>query len=109
MASQWLDIASLCCVVHWRFEEHSCGKEHLGRCFVRCGDGAIVNTGLHSLAEEWRDSSKDECRSHAVKVTTEDLVGAIYDRCSEKNLGTVYLATDGWIRGHEGSKLVTEV
>lgn len=81
----------------------------MGSCFLRCGDGAIINTGLHPLAREWINSFSKACHFHAIEVTKEDVVGAIYDRACERNLSTVYLATDGWIRGQEGVRLIKEV
>ncbi|CAM6129305.1 unnamed protein product [Calypogeia fissa] len=95
--------------VHWRFEESLCRGEDMGSCFLRCGDGAIINTGLHPSAKEWIASSAKQCHFHAVKVTEEDVVGAIYDRAIERNLSTVYLATDGWVRGQEGILRIRKV
>lgn len=97
------------CAVHWRFEESLCGGQEMGSCFLRCGDGAIINTGLHPLAKELIDSSSKACHFHSVKVTEEDIVGAIHDRACDRNLSTIYLATDGWIRGQEGVRLIKEV
>ncbi len=38
-----------------------------------------------------------------------DLFNAIFDRAQNYSLKTVYLATDGWIRGPHGAALVKEV
>jgi hypothetical protein len=99
--------------VHWRFEETECGPHKIGLCFVRCSDGAVVDSGLHPHAKEWIGVSIDQCK-HAghfrgVGLDKFDVFDAIFDRAQNYSLKTVYLATDGWIRGEEGVMLVKEV
>ncbi len=97
--------------VHWRFEQSECGSRNSGLCFVRCGDGALIDSGLHPDAKEWIEMSKDQCKNHALGVGLDkfDLFNAIFDRAQNYSLKTVYLATDGWIRGPPGAALVKEV
>jgi len=96
--------------VHWRFEQSECGSRNSGLCFVRCGDGALIDSGLHPAAKEWIEMSKDQCKNRALGVGLDkfDLFNAIFDRAQNYSLKTVYLATDGWIRGPHGAALVKE-
>ncbi|CAK9214065.1 unnamed protein product [Sphagnum troendelagicum] len=102
--------------VHWRFEESECGPHKLGLCFVRCSDGAVIDSGLHPNAKEWIGLSIDQCRGngHAsghfrgVGLDKFDVFDAIFDHAQKNNVKTVYLATDGWIRGEKGVALVQE-
>jgi hypothetical protein len=48
--------------VHWRFEETECGPHKIGLCFVRCSDGAVIDSGLHPHAKEWIGVSIDQCK-----------------------------------------------
>jgi len=103
--------------VHWRFEESECGPHKLGLCFVRCSDGAVIDSGLHPDAKEWIGLSIDQCKGngHAsghfrgVGLDKFDVFDAIFDHAQKNNVKTVYLATDGWIRGEQGVALVQEV
>ncbi|KAL3696175.1 hypothetical protein R1sor_010251 [Riccia sorocarpa] len=97
--------------LHWRFEETLCGKRQKGTCFLRCGDGAIVSSRLRVEAPEWREHEKRvrECSFHGVKVTPEDVAAALYDKAVEMGADTVYMATDGWVRGVEGKFLIKQV
>ncbi|KAG6547247.1 hypothetical protein Mapa_011183 [Marchantia paleacea] len=97
--------------IHWRFEESFCGGRQLGTCFLRCGDGAIVATRLKVEAKEWQAHAQNlrNCHFHGVKVAKEDMVAAIYDRAMQSRVQTVYIATDGWVRGKEGKLLIRDV
>eukprot|EP00250_Pteridium_aquilinum_P033932 c667_g1_i1 orf=58-1737(-) len=114
--------------VHWRFEESLCQGEQLGLCFLRCGDGAVINSGLHAAARGWlatanytmpllpkqkREEGRNSCKrivgSKGVMVSKKDLVVAIRDKASKENVSSVYLATDGWLRGSHAQSLVKEV
>ncbi|CAN5950885.1 unnamed protein product [Sphagnum jensenii] len=66
--------------------------------------------GLHPDAKEWIEMSKDQCKNRALGVGLDkfDLFNAIFDRAQNYSLKTVYLATDGWIRGPHGAALVKE-
>lgn len=108
--------------VHWRFEESICKGEQLGLCFLRCGDGAVIDSGLHaaarglpsasivpSLHTEMKTSCKRVVGSTGVMVSKQDLVAAIRDKASKENVSSVYLATDGWLRGSQAQALVKQV
>lgn len=112
----------LCIAVHWRFEESICKGEQLGLCFLRCGDGAVIDSGLHaaarglpsasivpSLHTEMKTSCKRVVGSTGVMVSKQDLVAAIRDKASKENVSSVYLATDGWLRGSQAQALVKQV
>eukprot|EP01018_Ginkgo_biloba_P014531 Gb_25116 [translate_table: standard] len=97
--------------VHWRFEESNCKGHDLGLCFVRCGDGSIVSSGLHSVARlDWSKEAR-HCSSllRGVLVTKQDMISAILEKVREQHVSNVYLATDGWIRGSHEQMLVAEV
>lgn len=107
--------------VHWRFEESICKGEQLGLCFLRCGDGAVIDSGLHAttlglpfatIGPSLHTEIKNACK-HAdgkgVMVSKKDLVTAIKDKAFKENITSVYLATDGWLRGSQSEALVTKV
>eukprot|EP01018_Ginkgo_biloba_P014570 Gb_29917 [translate_table: standard] len=97
--------------IHWRFEESNCKGHDLGLCFVRCGDGSIVSSGLHSVAMlDWSKKAR-HCSSliRGVLVRKQDMISAILEKVREQNVSNVYLATDGWIRGSHEQMLVAEV
>eukprot|EP01018_Ginkgo_biloba_P014535 Gb_17634 [translate_table: standard] len=99
--------------VHWRFEESNCRGHDLGLCFVRCGDGSIVSSGLRSAARrDWNKQAKkcsSESKYRGVVVKKQDIINAILEKAREQNVSNVYLATDGWIRGSHEQILVAEV
>lgn len=45
----------------------------------------------------------------AIGLSKMDIVSAIEDRAANHSLSTIYMATDGWIRGTKGLALVKEV
>lgn len=99
--------------MHWRFEESQCKEYPIGLCFVRCSDGAIVDSGLHPLAKQWLKSEDTGFCRHkgfiGVGLHKMDLIDAIEERAKNHSFNTVYLATDGWMRGADGVTLLTEV
>ncbi|XP_057874117.2 uncharacterized protein LOC131080036 isoform X2 [Cryptomeria japonica] len=90
--------------VHWRFEESNCKNHDLGLCFVRCGDGSIISSGLHFM--KWK---KHHWNCMGIITTMEDIVAAILEKAKEQSVDSVYLATDGWIRGHKAQMLLAKV
>ncbi|XP_057874115.1 uncharacterized protein LOC131080035 [Cryptomeria japonica] len=90
--------------VHWRFEEASCRNSDLGLCFVRCRDGSIISSGLHFM--QWKTNPAN---CVGVITTMEDIVAAILEKAKEQNVESVYLATDGWIRGPKAQMLLANV
>lgn len=99
--------------VHWRFEESRCPNHQVGLCFSRCNDGSVVSSGLHPVAKEWLKASEDECNENShfrgVGLSKTDIIATIEERAAKHSLKTLYLATDGWIRGAEGRALLKEV
>lgn len=104
--------------VHWRFEESICEGEQLGLCFLRCGDGAVIDSGLHAAARGFIGPSLQiqtnrQCKrvvdSKGVMVSRQDLVAAISSKALKENVSSVYLATDGWMRGSHAESLVRKV
>ncbi|KAI5068354.1 hypothetical protein GOP47_0016699 [Adiantum capillus-veneris] len=106
--------------VHWRFEESLCKANELGLCFLRCGDGAVISSGLHATtrglpiaAQRGREQMGSSCKrmvdSTWVKLSKEDLVSAIIDKALKENVSFVYIATDGWMRGSHAHNLIREV
>lgn len=99
--------------VHWRFEESECGKHNIGLCFVRCEDGSVIDTGLHAEAKEWHDAAKVACNRdghfRGVTLDVRDILDAIQERAASHSVTTIYFATDGWMRGPHGARLVKEV
>eukprot|EP00249_Psilotum_nudum_P004205 c17746_g1_i2 orf=1078-2184(-) len=97
--------------VHWRFDESTYNGHPLGLYFIRCGDGSIVDSGLHPPAREWVQHSKRRCPGgvRGVAVATDDIIIAISDWAKKYNLHNVYLATDGWMRGTDSQLLLEEV
>ena len=57
--------------------------------------------------------SENECKGNGhfrgVGLSKMDIIATIEERAAKHNLNTVYMATDGWIRGVEGLALVKEV
>lgn len=80
---------------------------------MRCSDGAIVDSGLHPLAKQWLKSEDTGFCRHkgfiGVGLHKMDLIDAIEERAKNHSFNTVYLATDGWMRGADGVTLLTEV
>ncbi|KAG0600085.1 hypothetical protein M758_11G006300 [Ceratodon purpureus] len=99
--------------VHWRFEESRCSNHQVGLCFSRCKDGSVVSSGLHPAAKEWLKTSQDECNENGhfrgVGLSKADIIATIKERAAKHSLSTLYLATDGWIRGAESLALLMEV
>ncbi|MCO5603004.1 hypothetical protein L7F22_057146 [Adiantum nelumboides] len=106
--------------VHWRFEESLCRGEELGLCFLRCGDGAVISSGLHATTlglhlaakrgkEQLGSSCKRMVDSTWVMLSKQDLVVAIVDKALKENVSSVYIATDGWMRGSHAQNLLREV
>lgn len=79
---------------------------------MRCEDGSVIDTGLPSQAKEWHDAAKIQCNrdGHFRGVTLDktDILDAIQERAGKHNVGTIYFATDGWMRGPQGVRLVQE-
>lgn len=73
----------------------------------------MIDSGLHPVAKEWLKTSENECqgKSHfrGVGLSKKDIIATIEERAAKHNLSTIYMATDGWIRGAEGLALVKEV
>lgn len=92
-------------------------------CFLRCGDGAVIDSGLHAAARGLPSASlgpslqdvqtNSQCKrvgdSKGVMVSQQDLVAAIRDKALRENVSSVYLATDGWMRGSHAEALVKKV
>ncbi|KAG0619965.1 hypothetical protein M758_4G178600 [Ceratodon purpureus] len=99
--------------VHWRFEESECGPHNIGLCFVRCEDGSVIDTGLHAEAKEWHEAAKVACNKNGhfrgVTLDMRDILDAIEERAANHSVKTIYFATDGWLRGPQGIRLVKEV
>eukprot|EP00850_Spirogloea_muscicola_P002716 SM000010S04354 [mRNA] locus=s10:1095085:1106203:+ [translate_table: standard] len=101
--------------VHWRFEETMCIGLTLGLCFIRCDNGANVDDpAFLPKAHEWTDlHSHGGCPrgSHhtGVQVARDDLTNAIIDEAAKHGLSSIYIATDGWLRGDEGCRLLATV
>lgn len=99
--------------VHWRFEESSCAKHSIGLCFLRCTDGSVIATGLRPHSKASLKMPMTKCRKgtqfRAIGLSKMDIVSAIEDRAANHSLSTIYMATDGWIRGTKGLALVKEV
>ncbi|XP_024369556.1 uncharacterized protein [Physcomitrium patens] len=99
--------------VHWRFEESECAAHHVGLCFVRCDDGSVINSGLHPEAKEWIKAAETPCNRdghfRGVILHQKDIIEAIEERASNHSVNTIYLATDGWMRGHHSISLLTEI
>ncbi|KAH7284033.1 hypothetical protein KP509_34G036600 [Ceratopteris richardii] len=126
--------------VHWRFEESLCkGTEAgekvggVGLCFLRCGDAAVIDSGLHAEAMGLPALTKATLRSSVtdgdphetdhtihqtcrhlpdttqVTISKTDLIAAILEKASTENVSSVYIATDGWLRGQRAQTLVKEV
>ncbi|KAH6556448.1 hypothetical protein KP509_1Z178100 [Ceratopteris richardii] len=126
--------------VHWRFEESLCKATEVGEkvggvglCFLRCGDAAVIDSGLHAEAMGLPAVTKATLRSsvsdgdphetdhtihqtcrHVPDTTQEiisktDLIAAILEKSSTENVSSVYIATDGWLRGQRAQTLVKEV
>ena len=104
------------CVVHWRFEESLCKDHQLGLCFLRCGDGSVIDSGLHPVIKNLNMTyaflQKESCPrdgARGVLVSKVDLIEAIYAKSIKENVSIIYLATDGWMRGPTQQALVKEV
>ena len=101
------------CAVHWRFEESECGSHQIGLCFVRCADGAVIDSGLHPVAKEWLEAAEVQCNRdghfRGVGINKMDVIEAIAENAANHSVKMVYLATDGWLRGSKAIELVTEV
>lgn len=99
--------------VHWRFEESECGSHQIGLCFVRCADGAVIDSGLHPVAKEWLEAAEVQCNRdghfRGVGINKMDVIEAIAENAANHSVKMVYLATDGWLRGPKAIELVTEV
>jgi hypothetical protein len=104
--------------VHWRFEESICSGHQLGLCFLRCGDGSVIDSGLHpDMAKNSSNISfelveKKSCPrdgARGVIVSKANLVAAIAAKAARENVSIVYLATDGWIRGPSERALIKQV
>lgn len=103
--------------VHWRFEESLCQGDELGLCFLRCGDGAEISSGLHATTRGFAIATKRERKSSCkhmvdstrVVISKEDLVSAIINKAFKENVSFVYIATDGWMRGSHAQNLIKEV
>jgi len=66
----------------------------------------VIDTNLHPTAKEWLEASENECNTdghfRGVGLSEEDIVATIEERVAKQGLNTVYMATDGWIRGDQG-------
>ena len=73
----------------------------------------MVSSGLHPAAKEWLKTSQDECNENGhfrgVGLSKADIIATIKERAAKHSLSTLYLATDGWIRGAESLALLKEV
>lgn len=73
----------------------------------------MIDTGLIPVAKEWLKASEIKCGGDGhflgVGLSKLDIVATVEDRIAKHNLTSVYMATDGWIRGPEGLALVNEV
>jgi hypothetical protein len=80
---------------------------------VRCDDGSVINSGLHPEAKEWIKAAGIPCNRdghfRGVILHQKDIIAAIEERASNHSVNTIYLATDGWMRGHHSIALLTEV
>lgn len=96
--------------VHWRFEESNCRGHPLGLCFSRCTDGAVIANGRAS--ETWNSMTHEGRKQNSkngfngVFVSKEDVSGAIYDRAIAHGVHSVYLSTDGHLRGPESAGIL---
>ncbi|GAQ86338.1 hypothetical protein KFL_002830150 [Klebsormidium nitens] len=101
--------------LHWRVEELRCRDkptDHL--CFVRCNYGALWAPSLIPPHDAWRqvaaDFSPASCGDPMLAVVTgvsvDDFVAAVGERMRAAGLATLFLSTDGFIRGPESCRLV---
>jgi hypothetical protein len=99
--------------VHWRFEESECRGHHVGLCFVRCDDGSVIDSGLHPKAQEWHKATETGCskgsRFRGVTLDKQDILDTIHERALNHSVHTIYLATDGWMRGAASVTLLKDV
>jgi hypothetical protein len=90
-----------------------CSSLEIGLCFVRCADGAVIDSGLHPVAKEWLEAAEVQCNRdghfRGVGINKMDVIEAIAENAANHSVKMVYLATDGWLRGPKAIGLVTEV
>jgi len=80
---------------------------------VRCDDGSVIDSGLRPEAQEWHRAAETRCKNRGrfrgVTLDKNDILDAIHERAMNHSVNTIYLATDGWIRGAHGVALVKEI
>jgi hypothetical protein len=73
----------------------------------------VIDTGLHAEAKEWHAAAKVACNRdghfRGVTLDVRDILDAIQERAASHSVTTIYFATDGWMRGPHGARLVKEV
>jgi hypothetical protein len=101
--------------LHWRVEELRCRNkptDHL--CFVRCNYGALWAPSFIPPRSKWNQvaarfepaSCQDPLLAVVTGITVDDLVEAVVGRMRARGLRTVFLSTDGFIRGPDMCVLV---
>ena len=76
----------------------------------------MIDSGLHPVIKNLNMTyaflQKENCPrdgARGVVVSKVDLIEAIYVKSIKENVSTIYLATDGWMRGPTQQALVKEV
>lgn len=101
--------------LHWRVEELRCRDKPTDQlCFVRCNYGALWAPSLIPPHDAWQqvaaDFSPESCADPLLAVVTgvsvDDLVAAVGERMRAAGLATLFLSTDGFIRGPDSCQLV---